>query len=38
MASDPSARVIVVTDYDQPDLREAAPQAGDQSLISFGFV
>jgi DNA-binding NarL/FixJ family response regulator len=28
MAADPSARVIIVTDYDQPDLREAAYQAG----------
>jgi len=27
-AADPSARVIIVTDYDQPDLREAADQAG----------
>ena len=27
-AKDPGARVIVVTDYDQPDLREAAGQAG----------
>jgi CheY-like chemotaxis protein len=27
-AVDPSARVIMVTDYDQPDLREAARQAG----------
>jgi len=27
-AADPSARVIMVTDYDQPDLREAARQAG----------
>lgn len=25
---DPTARVIIVTDYDQPDLREAAYQAG----------
>ena len=28
VAADPSARVIMVTDYDQPDLREAADQAG----------
>ena len=27
-AADPAARVIMVTDYDQPDLREAARQAG----------
>ena len=27
-ATDPTARVIIVTDYDQPDLREAAGQAG----------
>jgi CheY-like chemotaxis protein len=27
-ATDPTARVIIVTDYDQPDLREAAAQAG----------
>ncbi len=27
-AADPTARVIIVTDYDQPDLREAAYQAG----------
>jgi DNA-binding NarL/FixJ family response regulator len=27
-AKDPTARVIVVTDYDQPDLQEAASQAG----------
>jgi len=26
--ADPTARVIIVTDYDQPDLREAAYQAG----------
>jgi len=26
--ADPTARVIMVTDYDQPDLREAAYQAG----------
>jgi len=25
---DPTARVIIVTDYDQPDLQEAASQAG----------
>jgi len=25
---DPSARIIMVTDYDQPDLRELARQAG----------
>jgi len=28
LAADPSARVVIVTDYDQPDLREAAAQAG----------
>jgi DNA-binding NarL/FixJ family response regulator len=27
-AAYPTARVIIVTDYDQPDLREAAEQAG----------
>jgi CheY-like chemotaxis protein len=27
-AADPAARIIIVTDYDQPDLREAAQQAG----------
>ena len=27
-AADPSALVIMVTDYDQPDLREAARRAG----------
>jgi len=27
-AAHPSARVIIVTDYDQPDLREAAREAG----------
>jgi len=27
-AADPAARVVIVTDYDQPDLREAARQAG----------
>jgi two-component system response regulator (stage 0 sporulation protein F) len=27
-ATDPTARVIIVTDYDQPDLQEAAGQAG----------
>ncbi len=27
-AVDPTARIIIVTDYDQPDLREAAYQAG----------
>lgn len=26
--ADPTARVIIVTDHDQPDLREAAYQAG----------
>jgi len=26
--ADPTAQVIIVTDYDQPDLREAAFQAG----------
>jgi CheY-like chemotaxis protein len=28
VASDPGARVIIVTNYDQPDLREAAREAG----------
>ena len=27
-AADPAARIIIVTDYDQADLREAARQAG----------
>ena len=27
-AADQAARIIIVTDYDQPDLREAARQAG----------
>jgi DNA-binding NarL/FixJ family response regulator len=27
-ATDPTARVIIVTDYHQPDLREAAGEAG----------
>jgi len=27
-AADPAARVIIVTDYDQADLREAAKEAG----------
>ena len=27
-AADPAARIIMVTDYDQPDLREAAAKAG----------
>lgn len=27
-AADPAARIIIVTDYDQPDLREAAERAG----------
>ena len=27
-AADPTARIIIVTDYDQADLREAAYQAG----------
>jgi two-component system response regulator DegU len=27
-AADPAARIIIVTDYDQRDLREAARQAG----------
>lgn len=27
-AADPAARIIIVTDYDQDDLREAAQQAG----------
>jgi CheY-like chemotaxis protein len=28
VAADPRARVIIVTDHDQPDLREAAREAG----------
>jgi CheY-like chemotaxis protein len=28
VAADPGARVIIVTNYDQPDLREAAREAG----------
>jgi CheY-like chemotaxis protein len=32
-ATDPRARVIIVTDYNQPDLREAAGQAG-----AYGYV
>ena len=28
MATNPTARVIIVTDYEQPDLREAAHEAG----------
>jgi DNA-binding NarL/FixJ family response regulator len=31
---DPTARVIIVTDYDQPDLREAAYQAGACGYVS----
>lgn len=31
---DPTARVIIITDYDQPDLREAAYQAGACGYIS----
>jgi DNA-binding NarL/FixJ family response regulator len=33
-AVDPTARVIIVTDYDQPDLREAAYQAGAFRYVS----
>ena len=33
-AVDPTARVIIVTDYDQPDLREAAYQAGACDYVS----
>ena len=33
-AVDPTARVIIVTDYDQPDLREAAYQAGACGYVS----
>jgi DNA-binding NarL/FixJ family response regulator len=33
-AVDPKARVIIVTDYDQPDLREAAYQAGACGYVS----
>jgi DNA-binding NarL/FixJ family response regulator len=28
IAADPSARIIIVTDHDQDDLREAARKAG----------
>lgn len=34
MAIDPAARVIIVTDYDQLDLREAAYQAGACGYVS----
>lgn len=33
-ADDPTARVIIVTNYDQPDLREAAYQAGACGYVS----
>jgi CheY-like chemotaxis protein len=33
-AVDPKARIIMVTDYDQPDLREAAFQAGACAYVS----
>jgi len=33
-AVDPTAQVIIVTDYDQPDLREAAYQAGACGYVS----
>ena len=33
VAADPRARVIIVTDYDQPDLREAAEQAGARGYV-----
>jgi DNA-binding NarL/FixJ family response regulator len=33
-AVEPTARVIIVTDYDQPDLREAAYQAGACGYVS----
>jgi CheY-like chemotaxis protein len=32
-AVDSAARVIIVTDYDQPDLREAAHQAGASGYV-----
>ena len=33
-AADPAARIIIVTDYDQPDLREAARQAGACAFVA----
>jgi len=33
MVADPSARVIIVTDHDQPDLREAAHEAGASGYV-----
>lgn len=33
LAADPHARVVMVTDYDQPDLREAASHAGARGYI-----
>jgi len=33
-AADPTARVIIVTNYDEPDLREAAFQAGACRYVS----
>jgi CheY-like chemotaxis protein len=32
-AADPMARIIIVTDYDQPDLREAARKAGASGYV-----
>jgi CheY-like chemotaxis protein len=32
-AADPTARIIIVTDYDQPDLREAARKAGASGYV-----
>ena len=33
-AADPAARIIIVTDYDQAELREAARQAGACAYVS----
>lgn len=33
-AADPNARIVMVTNYDQADLREAALQAGAHSFVS----
>jgi CheY-like chemotaxis protein len=33
-AVDPAARIIIVTDYDQADLREAAQQAGACAFVA----
>ena len=33
-AADPAARIIIVTDYDQADLREAARQAGACAFVA----